>query len=66
MSERSPLRIRPFLRGLEALWEVVPDQRFGQLIMNLSREPGGFADVWEWDCSEFNRRIEEAYETWAK
>ena len=37
--------------------------------MNLSREPvsvlaamhgeRGFADIWEWDCSDFNRRMEQ-------
>ena len=66
---RSPLRIDPFLRGLAEFWKQHPDWRFGQLIMNLSREPvsvlaamhgeRGFADIWEWDCSDFNRRMEQ-------
>ena len=39
---------RALLDALEAVWSLCPDQRFGQLVMNLSREPGGFADTWEW------------------
>lgn len=56
---RSPLRIKPFLAAIEAAWLADPDQRFGQLVMNLSREPGGFADTWNWENSEWLRRIED-------
>ncbi len=54
------------LEGLGALWDQVPDQRFGQLVMNLSSEPGGFTDTWEWKHGDWRERIEEAYRTWAK
>ena len=54
-------RIRANHRLLDcfvALWDSVPDQRFGQLVKNLSREPGGFADTWEWKHGEwFDRMI---------
>lgn len=52
--------------ALVSLWDYVPDQRFGQFVMNLSREPGGFADTWEWKHDEWYRRIEDAAQTWAK
>jgi hypothetical protein len=56
---RSPLRIAPFLRQIEAVWEREPDQRFGQLVMNITREPdGSFADPWNWENSEWSRRID--------
>ena len=55
---RDPNRIRPFLAALGEVWERNPDQRFGQLVMNLSREPGGFADTWEWENDEWFQRME--------
>lgn len=57
---------RILLDQLIALWDVVPDQRFGQLVMNLSREPGGFADTWEWSHADWRKRIEKEYATWTK
>jgi len=45
------------LAALAALWDQYPDQRFGQLVMNLAREPGGFADTWEWKHGEWSERI---------
>ena len=69
---RSPYRIDPFLRGLGEFWKQNPDWRFGQLIMNLSRRDlsarevmdgaSGFEDIWEWDCSDFNRRMATFYD----
>lgn len=57
---RDPDRIKPFLRELEAFWRARPDWRFGQLIMNLSRDgQGGFLDIWEWDWNPFSRRMQE-------
>jgi hypothetical protein len=53
---------RRLLDGLAALWDTVPDQRFGQLVMNLSRTEGGFADTWEWKHGEWLERIQELYE----
>ena len=56
---RSPLRIRPFLDLVAAVWEQHPDQRFGQLMMNVARcEDGTFADPWEWENSEWRERLE--------
>ena len=31
---RDPKRIKPFLKRLAAVWEKVPDWRFGQLMCN--------------------------------
>jgi hypothetical protein len=39
---------RDLLTTLLVVWDQVPEQRFGQLVMNLSRERDGFADTWEW------------------
>lgn len=40
---RDPERIEPFMNELQELWEMVPDWRFGQLIMNwlsfIGRDP---------------------------
>lgn len=52
--------------AIAVLWQRVPEQRFGQLVMNLSREQGGFADTWEWSNETWLRRIEEATKTWAR
>lgn len=46
-----------FISELMVFWSEHPDWRFGQMIMNLSREFGGFADIWEWDIKEFEERI---------
>ena len=56
---------RVLVEALLGLWDRVPDQRFGQLVMNLSREPGVFPDTWEWSNADWHRRIEEAMRTWA-
>lgn len=54
---------RRLLDNLAALWDEVPDQRLGQLVMNLSREPrgseSGFADTWEWKHGTWLARITE-------
>ncbi len=52
------------LDALLALWDEYPDQRFGQLVMNVSREPGGFADTWNWSNGDWLRRIQQTYEEW--
>lgn len=56
---------RNLLNALVEVWDAVPDQRFGQFVMNLSREPGGFADTWEWGHAAWRERLEEARKTWA-
>ena len=55
---------RYLLDALAALWDAYPDQRFGQLVMNLSRTEGGFADTWEWKHGEWHERIGETAEKW--
>jgi hypothetical protein len=57
LADRSEKRIAPLIDELEALWREVPEQRFGQLLMNLARTPDGFADTWEWDAAEYHSRI---------
>lgn len=59
---RSPHRIDPFLRTLGEVWKQHPDQRFGQLVMNLAREDGGFPDTWHWEDGEWLRRMDAAYQ----
>lgn len=59
---RSPLRIRPFLNALEDLWTANPDLRFGQLVMNLTRDDtGAFTDAWGWENSQWLRRVEREW-----
>jgi hypothetical protein len=40
---------------------MVPEERFGQFVMNLSREDGGFADTWEWKHGAWSERINARY-----
>lgn len=54
---RDPNRIPQFMRMFEALWKQYPDMRFGQLFMDLSREPGGFADTWNWEEDDWLLRM---------
>lgn len=55
---------RDVLRALGELWGTVPEQRFGQLVMNISREPDGFADTWEWSNDVWIERIVKTYSEW--
>lgn len=57
---------RRLLETLADLWDAYPDMRFGQLVMNLSREPGGFADTWEWGHATWRERIEKSWAEWAE
>ena len=52
------------LETLAALWDAHPYMRFGQLVMNLSRTEGGFADTWEWLHGEWRSKIEQAHLEW--
>lgn len=57
---RDPERIKPVLDALRALWLEFPDYRFGQLVMNLSRnEAGIIQDPWEWEEETWLRKIAE-------
>lgn len=57
---------RHLLDTLLAVWDQVPDQRFGQFVMNLAREDGGFADTWEWKHGVWLTKLDEAFRTWAR
>lgn len=55
---RDPYRIQPFLDALAEVWSAYPDQRFGQLIINISSRGGyGFGDTWNWEDDEWLARI---------
>lgn len=57
---RDPDRIDPFLEALGTLWKKFPDWRFGQLVMNLSRDENNeFPDTWEWEEDAWLERIAE-------
>lgn len=44
---RNPDRIPEMLRMLGLIWEVIPDQRLGQLVVNLTRtQDGSIRDPW--------------------
>ncbi len=51
---------------LIAVWDYVPEQRFGQFVMNLSRTDEGFADTWEWSHNRWIEELEKAHKTWAQ
>ena len=60
---RDPNRIDAFLTTLGAFWHLHPDYRFGQLIMNLTRDAkGGFEDPWHWEEDEWLYRIQEYHD----
>lgn len=48
--------------ALLALWDMVPEERFGQFVMNLSRTDDGFADTWEWKHGAWLDAIQRRYE----
>lgn len=50
--------------ALLALWTRFPTMRFGQLVMNVSRVPGGFADTWEWSNEKWLAAIADAEKSW--
>lgn len=56
---------RYLLDVLVAVWDAVPEQRFGQFVMNLSRIEGGFADAWEWSHQDWLNKLDEASRSWA-
>lgn len=37
---RDPDRIEPTLKAIEEVWRANPDMRFGQLVVNLTRQLG--------------------------
>jgi hypothetical protein len=54
------------IEAIMALWDAYPDQRFGQLVMNLSRTDTGFADIWEWKHGKWFNRIGVTAEVWQR
>lgn len=57
---RDPARIRWFLDKLGDVWEQHSDERFGQFVMNLTRDrSGSFQDPWNWEEDEWLRALEE-------
>jgi hypothetical protein len=54
------------LEQLAAVWDEVPYMRFGQFVMNLSRDEHGFADTWEWKLNRWYSELDEASGSWAK
>ena len=59
---RDPKRIRAFCNRLAAVWETLPDLRFGQLVANVFRviEDGGH-DPFYLEEPEMIREIEDFY-----
>ena len=62
---RDPGRIKPFLETFAAVWSHpnYSDQRFGQFIKNLSRDPhtGEFQDIWNWENSTWREALDAAW-----
>lgn len=54
---------RALLKSFEALWDEYPEQRFGQLVKNLSRgpTPSGFEDIWGWKNADWSERITKMF-----
>lgn len=63
---RNPGRIPPFLAMFGTVWghPRYSDQRFGQFVKNLSRDPrtGEFRDIWNWENSTWRELLEAAWE----
>lgn len=56
---RDPDRIDAFLAELGHVWKKYPDLRFGQLVMNLTRNrQGNFQDPFYWEEDEWLHRLE--------
>ena len=56
---RDPARIDDVLQLLGRIWRQHPDQRLGQLLMNLCRTDDGWPNLWN---VEDDRLIEEMLE----
>lgn len=55
---RDPARIDRMIEKLRALWHAHPDQRIGQLVVNLTR--GGEPYVFHTEDSSYERAIDHA------
>ncbi len=61
---RNPDRIDPFLERLSKAWKRVPDWRFGQLMVNISRSMD--RDMFFPEDDEMIDFIEKLIENWFK
>ena len=59
---RDPERIDAFLERLRKIWMKNPDLRFGQLILNISRNPSLLYNILSREDDEFIEKMEMYYE----
>ena len=55
---RDPNRIEPMLKAIKELWNLVPDWRLGQLVVNLARA-SDFNDPFFVEDTEMMTAVEE-------
>jgi len=55
---RDPERIQRILRRLEAVWELNPDLRLGQLLLNVVN-PDDFNSLWNLEDDVLEELIQE-------
>ncbi len=53
---RDPKRIEKVIGKLRQLWQSYPDQRLGQLVINLA--PNGADDLWSMEEPELEKKID--------
>lgn len=56
---RDPERIDRVIEKVRAYWKKYPDQRLGQLIMNVDRGEAGWPDIWEVEDDTFEQKIDK-------
>ena len=59
---RDPRRIKRICELLQSIWELQPDQRFGQLLENLSR----FGNLFPFTAPNFIEKKYGCMHTWAQ
>jgi hypothetical protein len=58
---RDPTRIRPLCDDIARVWSLpqFTDERFGQFIINLTRDSEGVPqDPWNWEEEEWQARLD--------
>ncbi len=55
---RNPNRIKRILRLIEEIWSSSPDQRFGQLLINLGLIPDNL-DSWKYEDEDLEKYLQE-------
>jgi hypothetical protein len=58
---RDPARIEPMLNRIRILWELYPDWRLGQLLVNIVRPKRSCPEVFYIEDDELIRRLETAF-----